>query len=282
MSEDGPLFILVIHGDETGAVPVDHIRKKAKHRAADDTILHIGLPDCDSFIPISRNDALAWTGHEIQGAIKRGEGAISLAQAISIQKMNPTALPSFAQQAADRRLTEETKARALESERLSHYHQHIPAEISALITRQHVDVLMKKYRASHSIDEYGFDASDERAWISDVVDFVERMFKHTPSLTRFGRSIEPTVISSITQLVLSELSQNEDPGGSPMRTPIPKDVMDAVWRRDQGRCIQCNSQRNLEFDHIIAVSLGGANTYRNIQLLCQDCNRAKSAKPPGQ
>ena len=38
----------------------------------------------------------------------------------------------------------------------------------------------------------------------------------------------------------------------------------------------CGSNENLEFDHIIPFSEGGANTYRNIQLLCQPCNRSKS------
>ena len=57
---------------------------------------------------------------------------------------------------------------------------------------------------------------------------------------------------------------------------IPKAVKLAVWRRDLGRCVQCGSQENLEFDHIIPVSKGGSNTERNIQLLCEKCNRKKS------
>jgi len=56
---------------------------------------------------------------------------------------------------------------------------------------------------------------------------------------------------------------------------IPRDVQREVWRRDQGQCIQCESRLNLEFDHIIPVSKGGSNTVRNIQLLCQRCNREK-------
>lgn len=57
---------------------------------------------------------------------------------------------------------------------------------------------------------------------------------------------------------------------------ISEEVKDAVWIRDQGKCTQCGSNENLEFDHIIPFSKGGANTKRNIQLLCEPCNRTKS------
>ncbi|MBP8993598.1 MAG: HNH endonuclease [Bacteroidales bacterium] len=60
------------------------------------------------------------------------------------------------------------------------------------------------------------------------------------------------------------------------REAIPQDVMDKVWNRDGGRCVKCGSQENLEFDHIIPVSKGGATTYRNLQLLCKKCNLEKS------
>ena len=56
---------------------------------------------------------------------------------------------------------------------------------------------------------------------------------------------------------------------------IPKKVQREVWRRDQGKCVECGSKENLEFDHIIPFSKGGSNTARNIQLLCENCNRKK-------
>lgn len=62
------------------------------------------------------------------------------------------------------------------------------------------------------------------------------------------------------------------------REPIPEEVRFEVWRRDEGKCVQCGSKENLEFDHIIPFSKGGANTARNLQLLCQNCNRKKSDK----
>jgi len=61
------------------------------------------------------------------------------------------------------------------------------------------------------------------------------------------------------------------------RQPIPDDVKMFVWQRDGGRCVKCGSQENLEYDHIIPISKGGSNTARNIQLLCEKCNRTKGA-----
>ena len=61
------------------------------------------------------------------------------------------------------------------------------------------------------------------------------------------------------------------------RKPIPKSVQREVWRRDQAKCQECGSKENLEYDHIIPVSKGRANTVRNIQLLCEKHNRSKGA-----
>ena len=66
------------------------------------------------------------------------------------------------------------------------------------------------------------------------------------------------------------------------REPIAEDVQMFVWQRDGGKCVNCDSNENLEYDHIIPVSKGGSNTARNIQLLCQTCNRLKSNKIGGQ
>jgi 5-methylcytosine-specific restriction endonuclease McrA len=59
------------------------------------------------------------------------------------------------------------------------------------------------------------------------------------------------------------------------RGGISQEVKRAVWERCRGRCVECGSDALLEFDHVIPLALGGANTERNLQLLCADCNRAK-------
>ena len=61
------------------------------------------------------------------------------------------------------------------------------------------------------------------------------------------------------------------------RERISEAVRLFVWQRDQGRCVQCGSSEKLEFDHVIPIAKGGGNTERNIQLLCEQCNRSKGA-----
>ena len=62
------------------------------------------------------------------------------------------------------------------------------------------------------------------------------------------------------------------------RPSIPQNIKDKVWNRDDGKCVQCGSNEKIEFDHIIPFSKGGSNTYRNLQILCEKCNRTKSDK----
>jgi len=71
------------------------------------------------------------------------------------------------------------------------------------------------------------------------------------------------------------LSQNEI---KRRREKIPENVRIAVWRRDEGKCVKCGRRDSLEYDHIIPLSKGGSNTVRNIELLCEKCNREKSNK----
>ena len=84
-------------------------------------------------------------------------------------------------------------------------------------------------------------------------------FDSNPHVTPVGRSYDDI--------------KNDEPSRR-----ISQRVMDRVWNRDGGKCVECGSNEKLEFDHIIPFSKGGSNTYRNIQLLCESCNRSKSNK----
>lgn len=76
----------------------------------------------------------------------------------------------------------------------------------------------------------------------------------------------------------SAVPENPDPR---QRERIPDDIQIFVWNRDGGACVKCGSRENLAFDHIIPHSLGGSNSRRNLQLLCDSCNSKKSNKIGG-
>ncbi|MBZ5624807.1 MAG: HNH endonuclease [Acidobacteriia bacterium] len=87
------------------------------------------------------------------------------------------------------------------------------------------------------------------------------------------------LISQVVNRESAKLASLSGRNAAPLdrRTAISTSVRTEVWRRDEGRCVRCGSRDRLEFDHIIPVALGGSNTSRNIELLCETCNRLKSA-----
>ena len=62
------------------------------------------------------------------------------------------------------------------------------------------------------------------------------------------------------------------------RPHVPVAVKRRVWERDGGRCVQCGARQDLQFDHVIPLSWGGATTEENLQVLCRPCNLRKGAR----
>lgn len=55
-----------------------------------------------------------------------------------------------------------------------------------------------------------------------------------------------------------------------------EEIQDLLKR--QSKCLKCNSNDNLEIDHIIPLSRGGNHEINNLQILCRKCNRSKGSK----
>lgn len=72
--------------------------------------------------------------------------------------------------------------------------------------------------------------------------------------------------------------------GAIKRVSIPQWVKVAVFHRNKGRCVFCNTDltglintlTNSNYDHIVPLDLYGTNDPSNIQLLCETCNKTKN------
>lgn len=72
--------------------------------------------------------------------------------------------------------------------------------------------------------------------------------------------------------------------GTIKRCHIPVWVKKAIFHRDKGRCVFCNTDltnlinsfKKTNFDHIVPLDMYGVNDPCNIQLTCETCNKSKS------
>lgn len=93
--------------------------------------------------------------------------------------------------------------------------------------------------------------------------------EHAREQQEVGRAVSPQTPAST--------GGGADADVDEARGPIADQTILDVWRRDGGRCVRCGSNEELAFDHIIPISMGGTSSARNVQLLCEPCDRAKQA-----
>jgi Holliday junction DNA helicase RuvB len=141
------------------------------------------------------------------------------------------------------------------------------SEEVVVIARQFADVLgldinqTASARIAHSSDGTPLDILNRLRHVRD--------YAHVKG---FLGEVTPEITADALEILPSTESASEGYNG---RQAIPSEVRREVWRRDRGTCAKCGSRENLEYDHIIPITKGGSNTARNIELLCEVCNRLK-------
>lgn len=132
------------------------------------------------------------------------------------------------------------------------------------------DVLLRQFERQFVDNKIDYMESKHNVYLQEIFDL---------SYDQFDKFKEREVINALARGAdITDLDTAKYPRSASLRTvvagrSVSQEVKDLVWNRDDGKCRECGSNHSLEFDHIIPFSKGGSNTYRNIQLLCEACNR---------
>ena len=118
----------------------------------------------------------------------------------------------------------------------------------------------------------------------DIWEDVRMLHLLNPDTRRHLLQYEPEdvscrILGHVCPVFFLQSGATETKDGRPEGRAIPRDIMLKVVRRDNHVCQLCHTyvpDDQLEFDHIIPFSRGGATTVGNIRLLCRTCNRKKS------
>jgi hypothetical protein len=179
--------------------------------------------------------------------------------------------------------------------RLLHWHRLRASYVGPVALSLHLHVLLVRGRwvladcaglvVPAHLEEISDDTVEERAvlsleigeWLELVLDDDEAYATERPRPD--FQAILADLPDDPERRALVEAEVGPAPGaGAARREHIPERVRHEVWRRDEGRCVDCGSAERLEFDHVIPWSKGGSNTARNLRLLCEPCNRRKAAR----
>ena len=114
------------------------------------------------------------------------------------------------------------------------------------------------------------------------------LFGNRRLLLAFNAIVSNHVESEVLDAVDEELRAHATPlfdrPGVLKRAHMPQWVRRAVYFRDRGRCVMCQTDLSGilsmwsedNFDHMVPLASGGLNDVTNIQLLCATCNQRKA------
>lgn len=143
------------------------------------------------------------------------------------------------------------------------------------------------------IKEFNFDSNDEiEKWFKSNYSKFAALFSRMAEEAFYILFANRNFLLNFNNLVKDNIKEIKVPKkhltmkGTIKRTTMPKWVKHAVYHRDKGRCVFCNTDltqvvnilTTSNYDHIVPLDLYGPNDPCNIQLSCEKCNKSKTNK----
>jgi 5-methylcytosine-specific restriction endonuclease McrA len=97
------------------------------------------------------------------------------------------------------------------------------------------------------------------------------------------KAIEPAVLpllANVRPRIAESLKQLRRFDGQRLPSGDWETIRRIIFERDGYACTYCGSNKRLEGDHILPLSRGGSNAFKNLVTACKPCNRAKSSRTP--
>lgn len=144
-----------------------------------------------------------------------------------------------------------------------------------------------------TIEEYDFDKNEEPVdWFDRNITCFENLFDAMSDEIFHILFTNRGFLLGFNELVAETVRDIEFPKitvttkGTLKRVRIPEWVKGAIFHRDKGRCVFCNTDltrvfnnlTKVNFDHIVPLDMYGANDPCNLQLSFKHCNKSKSNK----
>lgn len=168
-----------------------------------------------------------------------------------------------------------------------------------------VELWLKQYEIEHLTARQWLQeakgGTEDECFVDRMNDYYDELWLTGPMEELFRRRSEEiffilfqnrTICAQLIACVsgrVQQMKKNEYPealrvDGILKRKILPEWAKRAIFFRDRGKCVECGKDLTEsysafcepEYDHIVPLKLGGINDIVNIQLMCKQCNRAKT------
>lgn len=131
------------------------------------------------------------------------------------------------------------------------------------------------------------DALQQEDLIAELCERISKqvfhvLFSNRGTMSAFGHMVGGYVLHTAPSFAPEAFNE----AGYLLRASIPTWAESAVFHRDKGRCVLCQTdltklfsqQSQIHYDHIVPLARGGMNCVTNLQLTCSRCNLSKGGR----